>query len=266
MARPLAANLDHVALAFHRAVDAWPRLAGDLAGAWVSGGDNGGFYSAQVRFTGGMKVEVLEARSPDPDQFLRRFVERSGPGPHHVTFKVPDITAALDAATAAGFDPVNVDLSDPEWKEGFLHPKQAFGIVVQLAESHTEWDAGPETELPAPTLDDPAEMVRVVQLVADRRAARGLFRDLLGGQPPAGDGGDGDLVWPSGGRIRLVEPEPGTPGADWLGDRPGRVHHLAFRVPDPQMVPDAKPLDGGRAEVPPEANHGTRLIVEPARP
>ena len=36
----------------------------------------------------------------------------------------------------AGFHPVNIDLSDPEWKEAFLMPREAHGTVVQLAESH----------------------------------------------------------------------------------------------------------------------------------
>ena len=39
-------------------------------------------------------------------------------------------------ARGAGFHPVNIDVSDPEWKEAFLMPREANGTVVQLAESH----------------------------------------------------------------------------------------------------------------------------------
>ena len=63
----------------------------------MGGGDTPGFYSAQVRFANGMKVEGLEPRRVEENDFLARFLAASGPGPHHLTFKVPDIRAALAA-------------------------------------------------------------------------------------------------------------------------------------------------------------------------
>ena len=76
----------------------------------------------------------------------------AGPGPHHVTFKVPDIAAAIDDSRGRGLRPVGVDLSDPGWKEAFLHPKDAPGIVVQLAEAPHEWDSPPPEDFPAATV------------------------------------------------------------------------------------------------------------------
>src|SRR5688500_5005902 len=128
-------RLDHIAVATEQAADAWPRYVGDLGAEWRGGGPDPGFYSAQVVFSGGMKVEVLEAYQPELNDFLRPFLDRNGAGPHHITFKVADIDEALQLTNAAGYRPVNVNLESPWWKEAFIHPKEAPGIVVQLAQS-----------------------------------------------------------------------------------------------------------------------------------
>src|SRR3954470_17744736 len=126
-------DLDHVAVAVEQWGDAWPRFVGVLGGRWMSGGKGPGFAPSQLGFANGMRVEVLEPHLVEVNDFLRRFLDRSGPGPHHLTFKVPDINTALAATEAAGYRVVNVDLSDPMWKEAFLYPKDATGVVVQLA-------------------------------------------------------------------------------------------------------------------------------------
>ena len=81
------------------------------------------------------RVEILQPWKPEDNPFLRRFLDRHGPGPHHLTFKVPDLASALDDARASGFSPVGVDLTNADWKEAFLHPRQATGIVVQMAQA-----------------------------------------------------------------------------------------------------------------------------------
>src|SRR5262249_34192796 len=71
------------------------------------------------------------------------FVARHGPGPHHLTYKVDDLATTLDRVRTAGYQPVNVDLSDPDWKEAFLHPREAHGTVVQPAEARGDWARWP---------------------------------------------------------------------------------------------------------------------------
>ena len=249
-------DLDHVAVAVERWQDAWPRYRARLSGDWVAGGDSYGFASAQLRYANGMKVEVLSPHAVDKNDFLRRFLDRNGPGPHHLTFKVPDIEAALEAAAAAGYRPVGVDLSDPGWKEAFLHPKDAPGVVVQLAQSSGSWDSPPPDDLPEPDSDEPATLVHVAHVVADINDGLGLFRDLLGGSVTA-EGADEvatwfDLSWPGPGRVRVATPaSTGSPLSDTLADRRGMVHHIAF----------AHPLAAGTERVSPEENLGVRLVV-----
>lgn len=249
-------DLDHVAVAVEQWRDAWPRYRRDLGGEWVAGGDSYGFASAQLRYANGMKVEVLAPHAVDKNDFLRRFLDRNGPGAHHLTFKVKDIEAALAAAEEAGYRPVNVDLSEEEWKEGFLHPKDAPGVVVQLAQSSGSWDSPPPADLPGPRTEMPATLVHITHVVADLSDGLRLFNQLLGGRATA-HGTDStatwvDLAWPGPGRVRVAAPLSGTsPLVDFLHGRRGAVHHIAF----------SHPSNDGAERISPEDNHGVRLVV-----
>lgn len=258
-------DLDHVALAFTDRGPFWTRFAGDLAGRWVGGGESpGGFAFSQLRFANGMKVEGLEPYATERNDFLLRFLASAGPGPHHLTFKVADVLAAADDARAAGYEPVGIDVRAERWKEAFLHPRQASGIVVQLAWSAGELEDPAPAWLPAPRVPAPAELVHVAHAVADLEGALRLFKGLLGGRPVDAGAGGGlgwvELAWPGPGRLRLLAGDPLEP---WLGGRPGRLHHLGFAVDEPGGVAGAEARDGWW-EVPPSLPIGTRLVlVEP---
>ncbi len=266
-----AIDLDHIALAAEHAWDNFDRYRGDLGGEWIAGTPAPGFYWGQVRFANGMTLEMLEPANVDLDDFLVRFLARNGPGPHHLTFKVPDIAAAMDAATAAGYPPVRSDLSQDEWKEAFLHPKTCHGIVVQLAQTPFP-DASHEfpvpdhaSVLPPPRVARPASLDRIVHLVASLDGALGLFAGLLGGRVDGEDrDAEGsrtvDLAWPGPGRLRLVEPADPSRLA-WLGDRPGRVHRLELTLAEPAAVPGAVAGGDGTYTVEPEQNRGVRLLL-----
>jgi methylmalonyl-CoA/ethylmalonyl-CoA epimerase len=248
--------LDHVALAAERQTDLWPRYAGDLAGRFLGGGWTVGFGSAQVAFANGMKVEALEPYEPEANDFLRRFLDRSGPGPHHFTFKVPDIETALDHARAAGYTPIGVDLRDPGWKEAFLHPKEATGVVVQIAQSAGDWEGPRRDGLPEPRTERPATLLHVAHAVASMDEARRLFEGLLNGEPVARGTGWVELAWPGPGRIRLIE-------RDDLDGRPGAISHLAFACERPEELRGAIAHPDGSVVIGAEDNLGTRLVLWP---
>ena len=269
--------LDHVAVAVEAWAQAWPRYVLQLGGRWASGGRNVGFAPAQLAFANGARLEVLEPWEPQANPFLRRFLDHSGPGPHHLTFKVPDIEAALGAVEAAGFSPVSVDLSDPGWKEAFLHPRQAGGIVVQLAQAAGYWESPPPEGFPRPG-EPPAALCHVTHVVADLEGAIELFGDILAGtverhpvHPPDVD--TATVRWPGPLALRLVAPTAGGAAvAAFLGGRPGRLHHLAFLLDGPPVPADAAtspPADvPGLLEdehavgiVAPEDNLGTGLVL-----
>jgi len=268
MAAPTASNrpipfddidLDHVAIAVESHGDAWPRYRGELAGEWVSGGDSIGFAAMQLRYANGMKLEILQPANVDKNDFLRRFLDRNGPGPHHLTFKVADIVAALAKAEEAGYRPVNVDLSDANWKEAFIHPKDAPGVVVQLAQAAGTWESPAPAGLPTPQTPTPATLAHVAHAVADLDEGLRMFERLLGGQRVDAGEEPGlrwvEIGWKGPGRVRLVQPTADNDVARWLEGRPGRVLQLTFRT---------ALVEGHGTVVPPEENLGTRLRLLPA--
>jgi len=273
--------LDHVAVAVERWPDAWPCYAVELGGSWSSGGLNVGFGPAQLRFANGARVEILQPWQAEDNPFLRRFLDRHGPGPHHLTFKVPDLRAAIDRSRQAGLSPVGIDVSHADWMEAFLHPRQATGIVVQLAQAAHGWESPAPEGFPTARRTPPASLLRVTHAVANLRAGLALFARLLGGRTRAeGTAPDGsweyaELAWGGPLVVRLISPigaAPDTAGealSAWLGPLPGRLHHLAFSVPAsgdraeraPVPVPGLLPEDGPARVVAPEDNLGTRLVL-----
>src|SRR5574341_163521 len=120
--------------------DAPAVLVGLLGGTPDYGGPSGVYRFCHWRFRGGGRLEILEPMGTDG--FLHRFLRERGPGIHHVTFKVPSLGEACDRARAHGYGIVGYDDSEPGWKQAFLHPKEALGILVQLAESRFLGGAG----------------------------------------------------------------------------------------------------------------------------
>ncbi|MEZ5406652.1 MAG: VOC family protein [Acidimicrobiales bacterium] len=261
--------MDHVALASRHAWDQVIRYCYHLGAHWLGGppmAELGGFYFCQAGLDGGAKLEFLEPLDLPGSDFVRRFLDRNGPGPHHFTFKVPHFDAALEAVGAAGYTVVGVDRTDPQWNEAFLHPKESHGVVIQLA-----WDGNPDDEWPPPPelpparRDRPPTLRAVHHLVADLDAAVALFTGPLAmTEVERTEGPRGREAVVACGPWRLELAQPGDDGSrrHWLGTRPGRLHHLTLAIEEPAAVPDARPLGDGRYEIPPEANLGTRLILE----
>lgn len=199
------ARLDHVAFGVRSMKDAAQYIVGVLGGMPSEGGPGPGYTGAQWSFAGGARIELIEPAGSDG--FLHRFLRDRGPGIHHLTFIVPDLERAAASAARFGYDVVGYNDAHPSWKECFLHPKQALGIVVQMAEKSDGPDAsntwGPE--FPFPEVREPAAPVAVVALrltASSRDRAVRQWRDLLGGA--LDEQSDGSLIfhWP-GSPIRL---------------------------------------------------------------
>ncbi|HSO95041.1 MAG TPA: VOC family protein, partial [Acidimicrobiia bacterium] len=135
-------DLDHVALATRDVTEPLHLLVAHLGATILSGGQMPGFRPMQVRVgdaTDGMTVELLEPWEPTANDFLARFLDRHGDGPHHLTFKADNFDEALDAVRATGREPVGINRADPMWLEAFVLPRDAFGTVVQIAHQTPEY-------------------------------------------------------------------------------------------------------------------------------
>ncbi len=77
-------------------------------------------------------IELLEATAEDSP--IAKYIARRGPGVHHITLRVDDISAALAQLKARG-----VRLIDETPRPGahgsqvaFIHPSSAHGVLVEL--------------------------------------------------------------------------------------------------------------------------------------
>lgn len=84
---------------------------------------------------GDTKIELLE--STDPDGAVGKFIEKKGPGMHHMAFAVENVDKALESAAEKG-----VKLIDKEGRKGaeglqigFLHPKSTLGVLTEFCSS-----------------------------------------------------------------------------------------------------------------------------------
>ena len=164
--------------------DAVPLLVGKLGGVPHDGGPGIGFRGGQWEFAGGGRIEVIEPEGA-PGGFLHRFLDSRGARIHHVTFKVTDIYRARDLAHAHGYGVTGFNDAFEGWKEMFLHPRQAQGIVVQLAQTHpTIPDDSWGRDFPFPPFAGKASpQARIVGLRLSARTAeraRAQWQHLLG--------------------------------------------------------------------------------------
>ncbi|MFM7508043.1 MAG: VOC family protein [Actinomycetota bacterium] len=258
------ATFTHVAIAVDQITDPWPLFASALGGQYLDRGLNDGFGWTQLRFANGFVVEGIHPEAGR--DFLRKFLARSGPGPHHLTFNVADLDRTIATLSAAGINPIEEDRHDPMWREVFIHPSEAHGIVVQVAESHigARRTQEPPEGFPDVAYDRPvASLGRVVHAVANLPGAVRLFGELLGGVVTSrGAAVDGnhwvELSWDGGGRLRLLEAAHGE-AASWVGDRHGRLRHLYFSYDEPATVPGAVEVAEGRWVI--ESACGTRIVL-----
>lgn len=79
-------------------------------------------------------VELLE--SDQPDSPIGKFLERRGPGIHHICFAVDDLDGVLQKCGEAGVRLIDAKprLGAEGKRIAFLHPSSTGGILVELTE------------------------------------------------------------------------------------------------------------------------------------
>jgi methylmalonyl-CoA epimerase len=87
-----------------------------------------------VLFSGAQRIELVEPAAPDSP--ISGFLEKRGPGIHHLAWRVDDCAKAIAALKAAG-----LKLIDEAPKPGshgtkvaFVHPKSTGGVLMELVE------------------------------------------------------------------------------------------------------------------------------------
>ena len=133
----VAQHLNHVAIAVND-MDEALGMYGDLFGldpSEVEDVEDQGVRAALLK-VGGSQVELIQPL--DTESGVAKFIERRGPGLHHVCFEVDGLQGALDR-----LDEEQVQLIDRSPRQGlagmiaFLHPRSTGGTLIELVEAGT---------------------------------------------------------------------------------------------------------------------------------
>lgn len=83
---------------------------------------------------GETKIELLEPTADESP--VARFLEKNGPGIHHIAYEVADIEAAIATLMASG-----IRMVDEKPRHGahgtriaFIHPKSSLGVLTELCQ------------------------------------------------------------------------------------------------------------------------------------
>ena len=85
---------------------------------------------------GDSRIELLAPTAPDSP--IARFLEKRGPGLHHIALRVPDLNAAVSRLQASGARLLN----EPRTGAGghtyvFVHPASTGGVLLELIQENT---------------------------------------------------------------------------------------------------------------------------------
>ncbi|QAU12062.1 methylmalonyl-CoA epimerase [Halorubrum sp. BOL3-1] len=126
-------RFDHVGVATRDATDL-ADLFGGLCDAPVAHEET--FDDMRIVFLeldGGGYFELLE---PDGGGTIADYLDREGPGVHHVALAVDDLPAALDDARDLDIDLVDEEPRPGAWghEVAFCHPRSTGGVLVEFVE------------------------------------------------------------------------------------------------------------------------------------
>lgn len=128
-------QIDHIAIAVEsldEALSTYERIWG-LTPDHMEEGETDKVREAMLPL-GGAHVQLLEAT--DPDSPIGKFIERRGPGLHHIAIRVDDIEADLARLEEAGARLIDTEprIGGGGHRVAFVHPETTHGVLIELVE------------------------------------------------------------------------------------------------------------------------------------
>ena len=127
--------LDHVAIAvddLERAVERYTGLLGIEPERITTNSD----FNVRVAIfrAGAVKIELLEGMGPE--SAVTRFIEKNGPGLHHLCFTVDDLKGTLAGLSRDGIEIIGGgdDIGAEGHPVAFVHPKSTGGVLMEFIE------------------------------------------------------------------------------------------------------------------------------------
>lgn len=138
--RQVISRIDHVSIAvrdYEKAFRFFSKLLGAVPGARAE--DPSMKYTWQLFSLGDLsRIELMKAT--EQGSFLENFLRRKEGGVHHITLETPNIEKMRLWLEEANVPYFGYGSQGDRWKELFIHPRDAFGVLIQIAEFNPdEW-------------------------------------------------------------------------------------------------------------------------------
>jgi len=150
----MISRVDHVAIAvrdYNRAFGFFADILGAIPGS--SGEDPSMNYYWENLYLGDLSRLELLTPTGEPS-FLDNFLRDRDGGVHHVTMQTPDIDNARSVLEENNIPYFGFNNYGAAWKELFIHPRNAFGVLIQLAEFDADDWISPTVRMPRNTTYD----------------------------------------------------------------------------------------------------------------
>ena len=132
---PFVKRIDHIALVVEdmdKALAFWK----DALGMQLSHMEEVASEHSIVAFLPAKESEVELVSPTDDDSGVARYLNKRGPGMHHICFEVYDIEATMEHLRKKGIRLINEkpEIGTGGKKIAFVHPESTHGVLVELYE------------------------------------------------------------------------------------------------------------------------------------
>lgn len=131
----MPSKISHIGIAVHNIEEA-AKFYTQVLGLKLEGVQEVPDQKVKVAFLpiGEVRVELIEPTSPESP--VAKYLEKSGPGIHHIAYQVADVAAEVEKLKAA-----EVKMVDQTPRRGahdtliaFVHPKASGGVLTELVQ------------------------------------------------------------------------------------------------------------------------------------
>jgi methylmalonyl-CoA/ethylmalonyl-CoA epimerase len=134
----MISRIDHVSLAvkdFEKAKNFFMEILGAIP-CTNAEDDNLRYYWEMFSVGDLSRMELIKATGEG--SFLDNFLESRTNGAHHITVETPDLNQFRKKLEEKGVPYFGYREASDNWKELFIHPRDAFGILIQVAEMNSD--------------------------------------------------------------------------------------------------------------------------------
>lgn len=149
----MISRIDHVSIAVkdqEKAEHFFKDILGAIAGS-CGGGVHANYFWQLFSMGDLSRLEIISPTGKG--SFLDGFLAgKKDGGVHHITLQTPDIRKAMAHLDAHGipFFGYN-EYQDCLWKEIYIHPRHAFGVLIQISEFEADFWLSDQVKFPAGT-------------------------------------------------------------------------------------------------------------------